>query len=162
MITSFDELVALLVADRVPHEASPAERSVRIPTRQRGVDGVQIIRWQPEDGVVQFIQSVAAGIDEARLPALADAIARLNHVLPVPGLDLGHAGGLVSYRVALPLLPRGKVEPDEIRACFRYAVRTGGALAATVARLAAGELRPEDAVADARNAVVPPTPHAAD
>lgn len=162
MVASYDELVALLVADKVPHEPSPTERSVRIPTRGRGVDGVQVIRWQPQDGVVQFIQSVAGNLPDDRLPALAEAVARINHVLPVPGLDLGHETRILAYRVALPLLPRGSVSAEEIRACFRYAVRTASALAATLARVAAAEIPPEAAVADARNALVAPTPHPSD
>jgi hypothetical protein len=162
MLGSFDDLVAMLTKEDVPYEATPSKRSVRIATHRGGVDGVQVIRWQSEDGVVQFIQSVIGGVPVDRLPAIAEAVARLNHALPIPGLDLGHDNGLVAYRLILWMTPDGEVEPDAVRACFRFAARTGSDMVAILARVAAGEAEASDVVNDARRAAAPPTPHSLD
>ena len=149
-IASYQDLVGFMDREAVPHQVEPASLSVRIPTEQKGIQGVQIIRWQPDDGVVQFIQSMLRDIPEARLPALESAIARLNHALAWLGLDLNHSRRLLAYRLAIPFLPRGYVEPREIQAGFRAAAKAGADLAAALARVVSGELAPEAIVGEVR------------
>lgn len=149
-IASYQDLVDFMKGEGVPHELEPATQSVQIPTEQKGVRGVQIIRWQGDDGVVQFIQSMLRDLPEARLPALESAVARLNHALAWLGLDLNHAGRVLAYRLAVPFLPRGAVEPAEIQSGFRAAAKAGAELAPILGRVVAGELAPEGVVDEAR------------
>ncbi len=143
----------LLIRDGVLYQGDPAANAVRIPTQRDGLEGVQVIRWQEHDGVLQYIQSLLRDVPEDRLAALEGAVTRLNHALAWPGLDLHHAGRLVCYRLVLPLAPRGSVEPREVRACFGAAVRAGALLTPALRRVIAGEVAPADVVAEVRQAL---------
>lgn len=149
-ISSYQELVNLLAKDGVQHEADAGSRSARILTEQNGLSGVQLIRWQEEDGVLQFIQSMPVEVADDKLPAIENAVARLNHALAWPGLDINHEYHMVAYRVVLPLLPRGSVLPEEIRACFRLAVKTAADLTPSLLRVLSGETAPANVLADAQ------------
>lgn len=149
-ISSYQDLVNLLVKDGVQHEADAASKSARILTEQNGFSGVQLIRWQEEDGVLQFIQSMPIEVADDKLAAIESAVARLNHALAWPGLDVNHEYHMVAYRVVLPLLPRGLVLPQEIRACFRLAVKTAADLTPTLLRVITGVTAPADVLADAQ------------
>ena len=147
LISSYADLVAYLEGDRVLHQADAAAKSVTIPTEQKGIQGFQVIRWQDADGVVQFIQSMLREIPGDRMPVLESAVCRLNHALAWLGLDLNRAHGLLAFRVALPIFPRGAIEAREIQAAFRAAVKVGADLAPVLARVVSGQIAP-DAVID--------------
>jgi hypothetical protein len=153
-IASYRELVDFLENEGVPHELEPDAQSASIPTEQKGIRGVQVIRWQSDDGVVQFIQSMLKDIPPDRLPALEGAVARLNHALAWLGLDLNHARAVLSYRLAVPFLPRGFVEPAEVQSGFRAAAKAGAELTPLLARVVAGELAPDAVVDEARKALL--------
>jgi hypothetical protein len=157
-IASYADLLSLLNRDGVMHQADAESKSVRIPTKQpdKGIEGVQLIRWQDEDGVLQFIQSIPVNVSAENIAPLEAALAHLNHALPWPGLDLNHEYRLLAYRLALPILPRGSLEPMEIQSVFSLAVKTAADLTPTLRRIAAGELAPDGAVADVQRELAPP------
>jgi hypothetical protein len=148
LVKSFADLLALLARDGVPHEPNPTARSVHIPTEHKGVAGVQLVRWQDADAVLQFIQSMSVEIPEDRVAAVASATLRLNHALAWPGLDLDEDSRRLAFRVVLPLLPRGGVEPREIQTCFRIAVSAAADLGLVLQRVASGAMAPTDIVAE--------------
>jgi hypothetical protein len=150
LITSYQEFLLFLDRESVLHQPDPTAKAVSIPTEQKQIEGVQFIRWQDEDGILQFIQSMAVEVPVEQVAAVESAIARLNHALAWPGLDLNHDSRGVAYRVVLPLLPRGGVEPREIQSCFRLAVRTATDLVPTLRRVASGTTAPADVLADAQ------------
>src|SRR5690349_16088447 len=113
LITSYKTLLELLNQQSVMHEADEATQSVHIPTVWKGIQGFQIIRWQEPDSVIQFIQSLPLEIPEHQLATLESAIAHLNHVMAMPGLDLNHEARLMSFRIVMTILPRGGVLPEE-------------------------------------------------
>jgi hypothetical protein len=156
-IKSYRELLELLAHDGVMHQGDAAARLVRIPTERDGLEGVQLIRWQDQDGVVQFIQSMIADVPEERIGAVEGAVARLNHVLAWPGIDLNHTGRLLAYRIALPLRPRGGVEPREVRTCFTTAVRAAALLVPSFQRVLAGAVAAADVVEDVRRTLAAAT-----
>lgn len=147
-VSSYQDLVRLLAEDGVPHQTLPEEHSVYVPTEHKGREGVQLIRWQEGDRVVQFIQSMPIEVPPDRIAAVESAVTRLNHALSWSGLDLNHDTRSVAYRLFLPLVPRGSVYPEEIKTCFRVAVQTAANLVPTLQRIVSGELAPADVVAD--------------
>jgi putative sensory transduction regulator len=152
-IASYEDLVRFIEREGVPHELERESRSVRIPTERKGIRGIQIIRWQDDDHVVQFIQSMLRDIPAERLPALADAVARLNHALAWLGLDLDRARRLLAFRLTVPLLARDSVDPREIQSGFRVAANVGASLTPFVADLVAGDLAPDAIVGAVRSAM---------
>ena len=149
-IRSFNELVQCLDRDGVLHQTDTADKNVRIPTQRGSLDSVLLMRWQDQDGVVQFIQGVPLEVPEDKLAVAADAITRLNHALAVPGFDLNHERRLIAYRLYLPIYPRGSVTTAEIQALFRLAVKTASDFMPVLGRVVSGQIKPEDTVAEAQ------------
>jgi hypothetical protein len=149
-IQSYQALVQLLDRESVMHETVAAEKSVYIPTKWNDMEGVQLIRWQDGDSVIQFIQSLPIQVPQQRVSAVESAVVRLNHALAWQGLDLNHQTRSLSFRLSLPLAGRDGVMPQEIMTCFRVALQTGINLVPTLRRITAGELSEFDAVADAQ------------
>lgn len=164
LVSSYQDLVNLLTRQDVKHEAEPSSKSVHIPTVWRNIEGVQVIRWQERDNVIQFIQSTPITVPDDKIPAMESAIAQLNHIMALPGIDLNHKGHIVGYRMALTIMPRGGVLPQEIQSCFRIALQTATGLTPTLHRIVTGEITPEQAVADAQKEFAgqnaPPAPAA--
>lgn len=149
-IRSFNELVQCLNRDGVLHQTDNADKTVRIPTQRGSLDSVLLMRWQEQDGVVQFIQGVPLEVPEDKLALAADAVTRLNHALAVPGFDLNHERRLIAYRLYLPIYPRGAVSTTEIQAMFRLAVKTASDFMPVLGRVLSGQVKPEDTVAEAQ------------
>src|SRR5262245_35251552 len=134
-LTNYQELVELLRKDGVAHRPDAAAQAVQIPVEVGGKDGLLVIRWQTQDHVIQFIQTMLDQIPADRLPAMESAIARLNHGLAIPGFDLNHEHGLVCFRLYLTLIPRGHVQPEEVRAMFTLTLRNAAMFLPTLQRI---------------------------
>ncbi len=143
MIRSFGELLLFLEQQRVAHQ-SKGEGLVAIPTELNAIRGVQLLRWQNEVGSLQFIQSMPLEIGESQVALVESAVVRVNHVLPVPGLDLGPSRQL-TYRRVLPFAPDGSVQPREVEGHFRACVRIATSLVPTLRSVLLGELTPTQA-----------------
>ena len=161
-LTTYADLVQLLMRDGISHRADPRRKLVTLETEQQGILGLQEIVWQDEEAAVQFVQSVPVELpaDPARLAGLESALLRLNAALPFAGLTLQHETARLYYRHTLPLLPRGGLTTDEVKAGFRLAVGMGAMLTPTLRKLAQGEIEPHQAVAEAQ-AVHPRVPSTA-
>ncbi|HEX3473545.1 MAG TPA: YbjN domain-containing protein [Kofleriaceae bacterium] len=104
-IESFHDLVKLLEREQVPHRVDEALQFVEIPTRSRPLEGSLAIVWDRNDNLVQFIHLLPFDLPAERLGAVAEAIARANHVLALPGFGIDHTKQRAYYRI---VLPRGK------------------------------------------------------
>lgn len=152
LISSFQDLTQLLDRDGVFHKTELADKTVQIPTQRGTLDSVMIVRWQDADGVIQFIQGLPLEVPDDKLGAVVDAVARLNHVLAIPGFDINHQRKILAYRLYLPIYPRGSVKSAEIQAMFRLTVKTAADLMPVFSGVIAGTVRPEDVVAEAQKA----------
>lgn len=160
LVGSFRALVTMLEQQSVPHQVDGAAESVYIPTRRDQIEAVQVLSWRDQEGVLQLVQGIPLEVSDDKIAAVESGIARLNHAMPVPGLDLNHASRALSYRVVLPLHPRGSLEPREIQACFRLAVRIGADLLPSLRRLVAGEIAPGQIVEDVKRTLAQKAPPA--
>ena len=147
VIRSFDDLLQVLERDGVPHQTERSEKSVRIPTQQGDLDSLLLLRWQDSDGVIQFIQALPLVLTDDKLGLLCEAVTRLNHVMAVPGFDLNHTHRLLSFRLYLPLYPRGEVSLIEVQAMFRLAIKTAADIMPVLAQVLSGQVPVSDIVA---------------
>lgn len=154
-VTTYGELLALLNHDGVPHQANITTKEVVIPTQKGALDSVLLIRFQEEQGVLQFIQLLTLEVPPERIPAVESALARLNAVLVVAGFELSHETRRLAYRATLPLFPRGGLLSSEIQAYFRMAVKTASDFLPTFARIAEGQAGPETVVDEAKRDMRP-------
>lgn len=148
-VASYPGLLALLRQDQVLFRAEPGALMVRIPTQQGELEGELELRWAREDGVIHFIHALPFEVPPERLGALALAIAAINHALPVPGFGLNTGQRRVYLRVAAPAPLGDGLDPREIRALFRYAVRTAADFWGPLRRVAEEGADPTAVVADA-------------
>lgn len=148
-IASYEDLVALLQADGVLHEAQPDSRSVTIPTGRGELRGVLVLRWQPDRGVATFIQSLPLTVPSDRVAAFEAGLTRLNHALLLPGFGLSPAVNVPYYRLLLPLFPDRPPSAEHLRALFRVTVKTAADYLPALRRVAIEGGNPETIVEDA-------------
>lgn len=149
-IARYDDLLALLTRDRVPHQADPEGRSAAIPTARGPLTGVLVLRWQEEQGVLPFIQTLPVTVPPDRVSAVESALARLNHALILPGFGINHEARTLYYRVLMPLFPGRPPRDEDVRTMFRAVVKTAADFLPALRRVALEEGNPETVVADAR------------
>jgi hypothetical protein len=150
LIRSFQDLLAVLERDGVPHQTELAEKTVRIPTQRGTLDSILLLRWQDSDGVIQFIQALPLDVSEDKLGLLSEAVTRMNHVMAIPGFDLNHGHRLLAFRLYLPLYPRGEVTAAEVQAMFSLAVRTAADFLPVLAQVLSGQIAASEIVAAAQ------------
>jgi hypothetical protein len=123
-ISSYEEMVHFFTETGLLHQAEPSQALVKVPVRKGALDGVMFIRWQADQQVLHFIQTIPVEIPAERLPAVALASAILNHAMPIPGFGINVGSRQGYYRITLPLRPDGTLTRGEIQGVFNLAVRT--------------------------------------
>lgn len=145
-IQSYNDLLAALTRDGVMHRASPAERSVMIPTRVGGADAAMILRWAPDQGALHVVQSLPVSAPAESHGRLNHALILLNHALALPGLTLDMERGLLFYRSLLPILRVAPPLLEDLRRLFSLVVRNSADVTPALAEIIAGARPPEDVV----------------
>lgn len=144
-IRSYNDLIDLLVADGVPHQASPAERGALVPTRMNGLEAAIILRWSPEQGALHVVHTFPGLVPTEARPAVLRAITLLNHALALPGLSMDVDQGALYYRSLLPILRAAPPLAEDLRRLFSLVARNGAELLAVVVKVVSGT-PPEAAV----------------
>lgn len=150
LVSSFQDLLDLLRRDNVMHQPNVAAGEVLIPTQRGQLDSVLMMRWQDEEGVLQFVQPLSVEIPAERMAAIAQAVTRLNPALAIAGFELSYERRRLAFRTTLPLMPRGGLLPAEIQTYFRITVKTAADFVPTFGRIASGHSAPETIIADAQ------------
>ena len=113
LLTSYQDVLEVLTGDSVLHQPNNKNQSIRIPTKRKDLDAVMIIRWQTNEGVISFVQSMPMELPEERVKSLETVMMRLNHMLAIPGFSINHENRLPYYRLVIPLNPRGGIQTNE-------------------------------------------------
>ena len=118
LVSSYQELIALLKRDGVAHQPDDENQFVSIPTEKGPIDGMLGIRWDDERNVIHFIQPITLKLPEGHLPIVEAAITRINHGLPFPGLGMNHETQVPYFRMSVPIDVRGGLSDAEVRSYF--------------------------------------------
>lgn len=121
MIDAYEDLLQLLAAGNVPHEAHRKDEMVEIPIEKGELDSVLVMRWQA-DRVIQFIALLPFEVPVGRQDVMFRALMLLNHGLIIQGFGLDFGARRVYFRLTLPVRPGGVTGP-EVTAMFRASVR---------------------------------------
>lgn len=150
LLRSADDLFSLLEADGVPHRSDPSRGEALIPTRL-GPDeeALLALRWAQADGFVHLFQDLNTPVEPAALPAVDEAIARLNHSMPVAGFGVNSGTGRLYYRMTVPLREGGVLPDTALRALFSATVKNGADFVGVLRRVARGEISPSEVVVQA-------------
>lgn len=147
LIRTFDELLEVLKADRAPHQPDKdGKPMVLIPTALAPIDGFMAIRWSASEGVVHFMQSMNLTVEADRLAAAYEAIARLNHGLPVSGLGIVSRSNEIYFRLTVPISPRGGITPEETRTYFRFTLQQAAQVHPVIEAVLEGKIEAEHVV----------------
>lgn len=123
MLTSFEDLVAFLESQSIPHRVVQGQQKVVIPTRAKDIESELAILWGHEHSIVQCIHSLPFKIREERISEMEGAIARINHALMLPGFGIDHENRYVYYRMMIPLRNHS-ASVTELEELFRTCVST--------------------------------------
>ena len=106
-LASFDELVAFLVAQAIPHQVDAANQVVNLATRAPTPPFPLVIRWERAIPFIQIIQQITPEVPDARVRELEAALARINDVAMIPGYGFSYATKVLYYRLATPIFDGG-------------------------------------------------------
>ncbi len=118
LVSSYQELIALLKRDGVAHQPDDETQFISIPTEKGPIDGMLGIRWDDERDVIHFIQPITLTLSDGHLPIVEAAITRINHGLPFPGLGMNHETQIPYFRMSVPIDVRGGMSDAEVRSYF--------------------------------------------
>jgi len=149
-ITTYEELLALLQRDEVLHQPELRTKTVTIPTKRGELDGVMVLKWQDQDGVMQLIQTLPFEVPEDRVTELESALCRINHELALPGFGFNHEHRAAYYRMAAPTQPGGGLDAAEIRMYFEAVLRLSADFYKALKRVASEEASAVTVLADAQ------------
>jgi hypothetical protein len=123
-IESFAGLVTALTDDGVGFRSDPARERVEIPVRLGSREAPLYLEWQQESRILQLVLGLPVEIPAQRVPAVAAAIARLNHGLAVPGFGVNDDVRFSYYRLTTLLDDEGGVTRGTVRRACLIAANT--------------------------------------
>jgi hypothetical protein len=98
-VGSFDELLAFLGAEGASFRHDATAQIVQLSTRDAG--GPVFVRWERNLPYVQIVATVIRDVPEERVREVIDALARLNHAVPLPGFGIDLTRRQVYFRATL-------------------------------------------------------------
>jgi hypothetical protein len=139
MLASFEDLVAFLESQSIPHRVVPEEQKVVIPTRAKDIESELAILWGHEHSMVQCVHPLPFKVSEERISEIESAIARINHALMLPGFGLDHKNSYVYYRLNIPLRDHG-ASVTELEELFKTCVTTSSNFYSLLSEVNTGEV----------------------
>jgi hypothetical protein len=110
---SYDDLVAFLVAQKIPHEADPANHAVQIATSAPALPGTAFVRWETSIPFLTIMQQMSGEVPEGRVREVETALCHVNDVAMIPGYGYTYQGKVIYYRFAVPLFG-GEITSDDL------------------------------------------------
>ena len=104
-LTSFDDLVAFLDANKFPHKLDRAGQVVELPTNDPNLPGNLYLRWDKQLPFIQLIQFVIHDVPAARIADLCRAIVMLNNKIEFPGFGFDDENRRLYNRTVVPVVP---------------------------------------------------------
>lgn len=104
--------------DGLPHELHPSRGQIILPVERGDLVSQLVLIWPGTHVLFQALLALPFEVPPGRLAPTALAIARINHVLTVPGFGLDPEHGTVYFRVVQPRRADGSIDKLELqRAC---------------------------------------------
>jgi hypothetical protein len=106
-LTKYDDLVAYLKTNNVPHKPDPANLAIELPVMSPADAGAVYIRWEKDLPYVQVVYPFLGNVPAARIPDIESAICRVNATIKLPGFGYQHADNFVFMRLCVQLYEDG-------------------------------------------------------
>ena len=102
-LRSYDELVAFLVAQKIPHKADAANHAVQIATQPPALPGPAFVRWETKIPYLQIMQQITGPVSDERVREIETAISHVNDTAMIPGYGFSYTGKVAYYRLSVPV-----------------------------------------------------------
>jgi hypothetical protein len=152
-IAGFADLVQMLKDGNVSHKVDAKTKSVALGVRSGDLEGVMLIIWRDNDGLVQFVQTMPFEIPADRMQAMEGAVTRANHAVSFAGFGLDHKQRKMYFRMSVPYQPRGALQAREVQAYLTGTLQQAATFYLPFRRVALEGASPEGVVEDARKEV---------
>jgi len=106
-LTKFDDLIAYLQENNVPHKPDAASSSVELPVASPADAGTIFVRWEKDLPYVQVIYPFVGSVPDARVPDVESAIVRVNNTIKLPGFGYEHGNHIIYMRLCVQLYDEG-------------------------------------------------------
>lgn len=113
-ITSYEELVQAYKDRKFSIEQNAPSRTLLFETSREDFRGVMVVKWDEQNGVVHFIQTMPLRVKKEDYGLFLEAAQRLNHGFLFPGIGVNLANGGTYYRLSIPVAPRGYLYEYEV------------------------------------------------
>lgn len=137
-VGSFDELISFLGAEGASFRQDPTSQIVQLALRPSDGGGPLFIRWERNLPYVQIVTTLARDIADERIREVLDALARLNHAIPLPGFGIDLARRQVYFRSTLLIADEG-VPVDLLKRAVLAVASNARNLSTPLRRVIAGE-----------------------
>lgn len=102
-LTTFDELVAFVTENKLPHKLDREARVLELPANEATLPGDLYMRWEPQLPFVTLIQFVIMDVPGSRIADLERAIVVLNNKLDFGTFGMDEPSRRLYHRVTVPV-----------------------------------------------------------
>jgi hypothetical protein len=112
-LRSFEDLVAFLVKQEIPHQVDTANFAVQVATNPPALPGVVFVRWEQQIPYIQVMQQLTSTVPDDRVREVETALAHVNDVAMIPGYGYSYETKVIYYRLAVPIYD-GQISSDAL------------------------------------------------
>jgi hypothetical protein len=146
---------AFLDGQGLEHEVNEVGTALRFGFATAEQRWVCLAMVAEERGLLSFVGVLPYRVEAARRAAVAELLLRINWSLALGSFDLSYDTGEVRFRTAIDVTG-AEISPALIRPVVQANLATTARLAAAIARVAAGDASPVEALAGAGSTSSPP------
>ena len=143
-ISTFEEMCEFFERENVGFEVDDAAPFICLDLHHGGLNNAIVLRWDADDGVLHFIESLPIDIPKDRFSDVESAMLRINHVNVYPGLGMNYNHDIAFFRMTMLLVPRGFLHEHEIRVCLDFTMRQTERWFPKINAVVNGEIRSDD------------------
>jgi hypothetical protein len=151
VVASFVDLVALVQTLGLPHTANAEQQAVQVETTVRGEKGQMLVLWDPRAQLLHFVHALEVTVPEERVPAVVDAIARINFASVLQGFTFDHRTRRATYRFVVPRRVDGILLALEVDRAANAVLGAVGDYLPALRAISMGGAEPDDVLAVAES-----------
>jgi hypothetical protein len=136
-LRSFDDLVAFLVKQDIPHQVDAPNYAVQVTTTPPALPGVVFVRWEQKIPYIQVMQQLTDVVPDDRVREVETALAHVNDVAMIPGYGYSYQTKVIYYRLSVPIYA-GEISSDALDHAMTTVLNNALQLAPALRRVVEG------------------------
>jgi hypothetical protein len=136
-LRSFEDLVAFLVKQDIPHQVDAANFAVQVSTTPPALPSAVFVRWEQKIPYVQLMQQLSGPVPDARLREVETALAHVNDVAMIAGYGYSYQAKVIYYRLSVPIYD-GEISSDSLDRAMTAVLNNAVQLAPALVKVVEG------------------------